>query len=141
MSKIESNIIRVISNKQTFLDKLANGDIKSDAFVYIEETLEIWHHYKYYGSLLELTAALTAEIERAKAAEASLEARLLFKNIKVDADTGELYLIYEADSPDEGDIAVSDLYSEVATLDNTSGEYFTVTNEDGDIIVVNNSNI
>lgn len=141
MSKINSNIIRVISNKQTFLNRLAAGDINSDAFVYIEETLEIWHNYKYYGSLLEITAALTAEIERAKNAEASIEARLLFKNIKVDVDTGELYLIYEAESPDDGDIAVSDLYSEVATLDDTSGEYLTVTNEDGDSIVVNNSNI
>lgn len=141
MSKINSNIIRVISNKQTFLNRLAAGDINSDAFVYIEETLEIWHNYKYYGSLLEITAALTAEIKRAKDAEASIEAKLLFKNIKVDVDTGELYLIYEAESPDDGDIAVSDLYSKVATLDDTSGEYLTVTNEDGDSIVVNNSNI
>lgn len=141
MSKINSNIIRVISNKQTFLNRLAAGDINSDAFVYIEETLEIWHNYKYYGSLLEITAALTAEIKRAKDAEASIEARLLFRNIKVDVDTGELYLIYEADAPDDGDIAVSDLYSEVATLDDTSGEYLTVTNEDGDSVVVNNSNI
>lgn len=141
MSKINSNIIRVISNKQTFLNRLAAGDINSDAFVYIEETLEIWHNYKYYGSLLEITAALTAEIKRAKDAEASIEARLLFRNIKVDIDTGELYLIYEAESPDDGDIAVSDLYSEVATLDDASGEYLTVTNEDGDSIVVNNSNI
>ena len=141
MSKINSNIIRVISNKQTFLNRLAAGDINSDAFVYIEETLEIWHNYKYYGSLLEITAALTAEIKRAKDAEASIEARLLFRNIKVDVDTGELYLIYEAESPDDGDIAVSDLYSEIATLDDTSGEYITVTNEDGDSIVVNNSNI
>lgn len=141
MSKINSNIIRVISNKQTFLNRLAAGDINSDAFVYIEETLEIWHNYKYYGSLLEITAALTAEIKRAKDAEASIEAKLLFKNIKVDVDTGELYLIYEAESPDDGDIAVSDLYSEVATLDDTSGEYLTVTNEDGDSVVVNNLNI
>ena len=141
MSKINSNIIRVISNKQTFLNRLAAGDINSDAFVYIEETLEIWHNYKYYGSLLEITAALTAEIKRAKDAEASIEAKLLFKNIKVDVDTGELYLIYEAESPDDGDIVVSDLYSEIATLDDTSGEYITVTNEDGDSIVVNNSNI
>lgn len=87
-----------------------------------------------------INAKLSTEIKRAKAAEASLEARLLlFKNIKIDGDTGELYLIYEADSPDEGDIAVSDLYSEVATLDDTSGEY--LTNEEGDNIVVNNSNI
>ena len=141
MSKINSNIIRVVSNKQTFLNRLANGDINFDAFVYIEETLEIWHNYKYYGSLVELTAQLAAEIKRAKAAEASLEAKLLPKNIKVDIDTGELYLIYESDSPDDGDIAISDLYSEVATLDDTSGEYLTVTNEDGDSVVVNNLNI
>ena len=141
MSKINSNIIRVISNKQTFLNRLAAGDINSDAFVYIEETLEIWHNYKYYGSLLEITAALTAEIKRAKDAEASIEAKLLFKNIKVDVDTGELYLIYEAESPDDGDIAVSDLYSEVVTLDDTFGEYLAVTNENGDSVVVNNSNI
>lgn len=136
MSKINSNIIRVISNKQTFLNRLAAGDVNSDSFVYIEETLEIWHNYKYYGSILELTAALDAEIKRAKAAETSIEAKLLFKNIKIDTDTGELYLIYEADSPDEGDIAVSDLYSEVVTLDNTSGEYLNVTNENGDNINV-----
>lgn len=111
MSKINSNIIRVVTNKQTFLNRLAAGDINSDAFVYIEETLEIWHNYKYYGSLLEITTALSNEIKRAKDAEASLEAKLLFKNIKIDIDTGELYLIYEAESPDEGDIAVSDLYS------------------------------
>ena len=141
MSKINSNIIRVISNKQTFLNRLAAGNINSDAFVYIEETLEIWHNYKYYGSLVEITAALTAEIKRAKDAEASIEAKLLFKNIKVDVDTGELYLIYEAESPDDGDSAVSDLYSEVVTLDDTFGEYLAVTNENGDSIVVNNSNI
>lgn len=141
MSKINSNIIRCVSSKQTFLNRLADGDISSDAFVYIEETLEIWHNYKYYGSLLELTTALSDEVKRAKAAEASLEAKLLPKNIKVDVDTGELYLIYEADTPDDGDIAVSDLYSEVATLDDTSGEYLTVTNENGDSVVVNNLNI
>ena len=111
MSKINSNIIRVITNKQTFLNRLAAGDINSDAFVYIEETLEIWHNYKYYGSLLEITAALTVEIKRAKAAEASLESKVLPKNIKIDIDTGELYLIYESDSPDDGDIAVSNLHS------------------------------
>lgn len=107
MSKINSNIIRVVTNKQTFLNRLAAGDINSDAFVYIEETLEIWHNYKYYGSLLEITTALSNEIKRAKDAEASLEAKLLlFKNIKIDIDTGKLYLIYEAESPDEGDSAI-----------------------------------
>lgn len=141
MSKINSNIIRVVSNKQTFLDRLAAGDINPEAFVYIEETLEIWHNYKYYGSLLEITAALSDEIERAKNAEASIEARLLFRNINVDINTGELYLIYEAETPDDGDVAVSDLYSEVVTLNDTSGEYLTVTNEDGDSVLVDNSNI
>lgn len=136
MSKINSNIIRVVTNKQTFLNRLAAGDINSDAFVYIEETLEIWHNYKYYGSLLEITTALSNEIKRAKDAEASLEAKLLFKNIKIDIDTGELYLIYESESPDEGDSAISDLYSEVVTLDDTSGEYLNITDENGNNINV-----
>lgn len=134
MAKIESNIIRVISSKQTFLDRLANGDISNNAFVYIEETLEIWHNYKYYGSLLELTAALTAEINRAKAAEEYLESRLLFRNIKVDINTGQLYLIYEASSPDEGDDAID---NEVYTLDD-SGEYLNVTTEEGNNVLTNN---
>ena len=94
-----------------------------------------------YDSLLELATALAVEVKRAKDAEASIEAKLLFRNIKVDANTGELYLIYEAEFPDDGDIAVPDLYSEVATLDNTSREYLTVTNETGNSVVVNNSNI
>lgn len=134
MAKIESNIIRVISSKQTFLDRLANGDISNNAFVYIEETLEIWHNYKYYGSLLELTAALTAEINRAKAAEEYLESRLLFRNIKVDINTGQLYLIYEAETPDEGDDAID---NEVYTLDD-SGEYLNVTTEEGNNVLTNN---
>lgn len=134
MAKIESNIIRVISSKQTFLDRLANGDISNNAFVYIEETLEIWHNYKYYGSLLELTAALTAEINRAKAAEEYLESRLLFRNIKVDINTGQLYLFYEAETPDEGDDAID---NEVYTLDD-SGEYLNITTEEDNNVLTNN---
>lgn len=136
MAKINSNIIRVVSSKQVFLDRLAAGDISNNAFVYIEETLEVWHNYKYYGSLLELTSALSAEVERAKAAEAAIEAKLLFKNIKVDTDTGELYLIYEAETPDDGDVAVSDLYANVVTLSDDGTEYLDVTDEDGDDVTV-----
>lgn len=51
-----------------------------------------------------LTKNLQAEITRAVAAEQSLESRLLFRNIKVNENTGYLYLIYEAETPDEGDI-------------------------------------
>lgn len=132
---IESNIIRA-KLKQNFLDELAAGNIKPDAFVYIEETLEVWHNYKYYGSLLELTAALNAEINRAKAAEANIEAKLPIKNFKIDLDTGELYLIYEAETPDNGDISISDLYQQVFTFDETTGEYLNVTNQNGQEINV-----
>lgn len=51
-----------------------------------------------------LTKNLQSEITRAIAAEQNIESRLLFRNIKINTDTGYLYLIYEAESPDEGDV-------------------------------------
>lgn len=137
---IESNIIRA-KLKQTFLNELAAGNIKPNAFVYIEETLEIWHNYKYYGSLIELASMLNAEIERAMAAEANILAKLPINSFGIDLYSGQLYLTYEAETPDEGDIPVSDLYNQVVILDDESGEYLNVTNQTGNNIVTNNSNI
>lgn len=55
-------------------------------------------------SIDSLTKTIQAEIDRAVAAEQDIESRLLFRNIKINESTGYLYIIYEAETPDEGDV-------------------------------------
>ena len=56
------------------------------------------------SSIDVLNKRIQAEIDRAIAAEQDIESKLLFRNIKLNEDTGYLYIIYEAETPDEGDV-------------------------------------